>query len=245
MATTLELAKKLAQGIAASDKARALLKVGQAWALAFLLAEWRNGRDLAAAGLSDIAMAFRFFKGALDRFIDKAQSASDAAARAGAASLFDSAVREIGEDRLQQALASRVFARAADVITQQVPIPEEVSRAFSGTSSARNQDSTPPQVAPMPAPNRVQAYNAADYRRPKASADNGEMAFYRRQLNGTSISPELRWWYEQRMEASGMPIYQTDDDARAVYTAMLAGPLHPDLRKYYQGKLDSLKGSQA
>jgi len=240
MPTAIELAPKLALAMARAPlppEARQVLSLQVAWPLAFLLAEWRLGRDLAAAGLAQIALAFSFFRGQLERFIGKAETAQDAAALAGAGSLFHSAVQEIGMDRLRQALSSPVFREAVAAINGRVPPPREVAEAFAGSPS--------PAAQPAPTSSRVRRYEASDYRNAAPTptpAESAEVAFYRRELNRADIQPDLRWFYETQLASFGLRPYLRAEDARVVWTEMLKNPLHADLRAYFTEQLRSLNG---
>lgn len=237
MASIVQTASALARAMARAqlpEEARKLLTLQVAWTLAYILAEWRAGRDLNAAGLPQFAMAFSFFRAPLERFITKAESAQDAAAFAGAGSYFASAVNDIGLDRLQDALETSVFRQAQQSIVRQVPPPAEVVQAFGGAVQPRAEQSEQPS--------RIRQYAAADYQTRQNPAQLADIAFYRAQLFRVNLSPEERWFAEQQLVGRGEVPYQSPADARAVWEAALRSPMHGDLRRYFASNLAELDG---
>ena len=116
-------------------------------------------------------------------------------------------------------------------------MPAEVSAAFNGLAPAQDK---------RVEPDRVRQYDSFDYRRqpsapqPAASVSAEQLAFWRRELNRADLSPEMRWFYEQKMVSAKEIAYSSPADARSAWQAMLAGPLHAELRQYYADNLRSL-----
>lgn len=228
----VELAKRIARAVSRAElkpDLTGLFTPPTVWTLAYLLAQWRMGRDLSADGLSQFATAFGWFRNPLERFIVKAESARDDAALAGASKLFLAVVDEIGADRLRDAMNSSVFRMARDKINRDFPPPAELTAPI-----------VQPVAYALPVVDRIRDYDRFGYR--SEAPPTQEVAFFRAQLKRTEIAPDLRWFYEEKLRAVGQFPYETAADALAVWRAMLAGPLHPDLRRYYTENLDSLLG---
>lgn len=240
MASFREVAIKLSRAMARAPLApdvRQMLTLEVAWALSYLLAEWRGGRDLSKAGLPAVALAFGFFRAPLERFIDKATAAEDAAALAGASSYFVSAVNEIGAERLKDAVQNLVFKQAQSAIVSREPPPSDLVSEFNPAAS-RSAPAAPPPSSAAVTPSRVRQFETADYPTQNGSQ---EIAFYKRQLFRSDLLPEQRWFAEEQLRQRGViDPYPSESDARAVWQSVLAGPLHPELRRYYAVNLGKL-----
>jgi len=235
----------LAQAMAASRRTldpslQGLLTAPTAWTLAGLLASWYPGGDDDGLDMSrypEFAGAFSMYGGVLSRFIDAALDAKDPIGLASAGGIFVAALKQIGVGTIKGVIDSQRFRSVQAELLARFPIPAEVSAAFNGLAPA-----SPPRAEV----DRARQFDSFDYRRPAptapapATASAELVASWRRELSRADLSPEMRWFYEQKMVSAKQIAYGSPADARAVWKAMLAGPLHAELRQYYSENLRSL-----
>lgn len=243
----MPLAKTLALAMAASRRTlgadmQGMLTAPTVWTLSILLASWRGGADGDGVDMSrypEFSGAFQMYSGVLSRFIDAAIDARDQIQLASAGGLFVAALKQIGIGTLKGVMDSQRFRSVQSELIGRYPIPEEVTAAFNGLAPAQEKRAEP---------DRTRQFDSFDYRRQPsagaapaaASAPPEQLAFWKRELNRADLSPEMRWFYEQKMVGAKQVAYSTPTDARAAWQAMLAGPLHDQLRQYYSENLRSL-----
>ncbi len=217
-----------------------LLTAPTAWTLAILLASWRSGGNDDGLDMSrypEFAGAFEMYGGVLSRFIDTAASARDPIELASAGGLFVAALKQIGVGTIKGVVDSQRFRSVQTEVLARYPMPAEVAAAFNGMAPAQ---------APRAEVDRTRQFDSFDYRRPSNAAPAApsvsveQLASWRRELNRADISPEMRWFYEQKMVSAKQIAYSNPADARAAWQAMLAGPLHAELRQYFSENLRSL-----
>jgi hypothetical protein len=210
-----------------------------AWTLAVLLISWR---PKGLAGEVDLTR-FPAVTGALDRFGDAllrfredALAAKSALDLAGASGVFVATVNQIGADLLSYLVRSEIFQKLQAYIQSVRPIPAEVLNAASG-------------VTVLESPSRLDRYRAFDNRPRSASQPaqpdaptSAQLSHWRAQLGRDDLSPEMRWFYEQKIETSGEPIYTDLNEAERRWLAVLGkNQLNPELRAYFAANLEQLQ----
>lgn len=220
-----------------------LLTAQRAWTLGALLSSWRFPDDNDALDMSqypEFRTAFSMYGGVLSRFIDAALQAQDPIEFARAGGIFVAALQQIGASTLKGVLDTPRFRAVQTEILARRQVPAEVMAAFNGLAPAQE---------PRAAVDRVRQFDSFDYRRqPSASAAQPaspsvsaeQVAAWRRELSRADLSPEMRWFYEQKMVSAKEIAYRNAADARAAWQAMLASPLHAELRQYFSDNLRSL-----
>lgn len=225
-----ELATRIARAMVRATltpEMQRLFNAETIWTLAYLLADWRLGRDLAQAGLPQVAAVFDWFQSSLLHFIAQADAAQADADRTEATARFVAVVNEIGVERLREAVNSAVFRTAKDNLFRQVPPPAELTQAPTvGFQFA---------VAP-------QSRRPPDFGYGRAPARTEDIAFYRAQLKRHELTPDMRWFYEERLRELKEDPYPSAADAVVVWRAVLQGPLHPTLRRHFEANLARLQG---
>lgn len=244
MARAVTLALAMAAARRTLDPSlQGLLTPQRAWTLAALLASWRfEGEDdtLDMSRYPEFRTAFSMYSGVLSRFIDAALDAQDPIGLAKAGGIFVAALKQIGVSTLRSVLDTPRFRAVQVEVLARRQVPDEVTAAFNGLA---------PSQQPRAEVDRVRQFDSFDYRRqPSASAappagpsvSAEQVAAWRRELNRADLSPEMRWFYEQKMVSAKEVAYRNAADARAAWQAMLASPLHAELRQYFADNLRNL-----
>lgn len=217
----------------------ALLSVPRAWALSVMLAAWsmaRTGQAVPSVpGAKEFAPAFSMYGELLGAFVRSALGATSEEGLAMAGGKFARAVVEIGAFVLRRVVGSGEFQNAERALLVAYPVPA----ALLPTSAAVT---APSRGAGL---SRSRRYDAYDYRtRSARPADSSELSpeVLRDELRRSDLDGELRWFYEQRLQALGLPAYADKRAAQAAWLAMLKAPLSEDLRSYFAANLAGLNG---
>jgi hypothetical protein len=210
-----------------------------AWTLAVLLISWRPaglGGEVDLSSYQDVTKAFDRFADTLLRFRQSAAQAKSALDVAGASGLFISAVNSIGPEILQYLLRSDRFQNLQRYILTIRALPADVQQAGSVAAS------------PVRA-TRSDRFGQFDNRPRNATGSAGseasalpQVSHWRAQLTRDDLSPEMRWFYEQKLQNSGQPLYGDFNEAQRRWTAVLTkNELNPELRQYFQTNLAELQ----
>ena len=218
-----------------SAEVQGLLPAGVVWPLSVLLVAWsarKNERQKKPLPVDVAAVygAFDYLEDALLRLLRAVASPSSLppeARFAGLGAQFAVLASNLGPSTLRQVTSDPQFQRVADDVNRRYPIPPAVLAAFDATA-----------LHAAPRRNRIRDYDGFD--RPPRSGENSP-SFLRAQLDRPDLSPELRMYYEQRMQFLGIPMYRSDDEARVVWTALMDSPMNDDVRAYYAENLRNLK----
>lgn len=209
-----------------------------AWALAVVLISWRpegHGGEVDLRDFKDVTDAFDRFADTLLRFRQYAARAKSTLELAGASGIFLSAVNLIGATLLIYLLQSDRFQSLKRYIEQARPIPKEVQRA--GGSAAEGERSTRNDRYRQ-FDNRPRAADAPQEAAPTAA----QLAQWWAELDRPDLSPEMRWFYEQKLESANLAAYRDLDHAERMWAATLRQPaLNPALRDYFAANLDAAR----
>lgn len=210
-----------------------------AWTLAVLLVSWRPkgaGGEIDLSRFPVVTDSLDRFGGALLRFREDALNAKSALDLAGASGVFVATVNQIGADLLSYLVRSEIFQKLQAYVQSIRPIPAEVLNAAGG-------------VTVSDSPSRLERYRDFDNRPRTASQpaqpeapSPAQLSHWRAQLGRDDLSPEMRWFYEQKIETSGEPIYTDFDDAERRWVSVLGkNQLNPELRAYFAANLEQLQ----
>lgn len=208
-----------------------------AWTLAVLLFSWRPdgvGGEVDLSRFDDVLGAFDRYQDTLLRLRRAAGEAKTAIDIAGTSGLFVSAVRTIGATLLGYLLRSDRFRALQTYIEQARPMPADVRGSDGGIGEPSR-------------PTRSERYRSFDYRprsrvEPPSEPTPAQLAHWRDQLARDDLSPEMRWFYEQKLESAGQPIYTDVDQAERRWSAVLGrNELTPELRQYFAANLSDLQ----
>lgn len=231
-----------------SPESRALLTLAVAWPLSLILAGWylRQQRDSAADVLSPYGLGLIYmlmdsrYATIATEFINRATAARDLAQKANAGGVFSALIEGvIGIRQARDLIRSERFRGIQNELNRDFPVPSEVTQSYSQQTASVG---APPMT-------RARRFDAFDFTRAASTTTPGDesddLQFYRRELAKSDLSAEQRWFYEQKLEASGLPVYTSSDAARGAWAAMLKKPLPQELRAYFAEKLATLGGAKS
>ncbi len=211
-----------------------------AWTLAVALISWRPeglGGELDLRAHREVLRAFDGLADSLLRFRRTAVTANTALDIAGASGVFLSVVKQIGAPVLRYVLSSEPFGALRRYVLLMRPLPAEFKTVPSAEAEPERRRSRAeryrdfdmrPRIAPgEPDPN---------------SPDPPQLRHWREQLARDDLSPEMRWFYEQKLDALGAPLYPESGEAQKKWAAVLGrNQLNPELRSYFAANLENLR----
>lgn len=220
-----------------SSELQGLLPAGVVWPLALLLSAWSARKSdpqkkTLPADVAAVYGAFDYLEDALLRLVRAVAAPSGLppeARFAGLGAQFAVLVGNLGASTVRQVTSNAQFQRVAEDVNRRYPIPPSVLQAF-GASALHS----------APSKSRIRSYDGFDG--PQRNPENSP-TFLRAQLDQPTLSPEMRMYYEQRMQFLGLPMYRSDDEARVVWAAMLDTPMNADVRDYFDSNLKNITGS--
>lgn len=220
-----------------SSELQGLLPAGVVWPLAVLLVAWnarRSERQRKPLPVEVAAVygAFDYLEESLLRLLRAVGSPSalpPEARFAGLGAQFAVLVGNVGPATVRQLTNNAQFQRVADDVNRRYPIPPSVLAAFDATA-----------LHTAPTRSRIRDYDGFDG--PQRNVENSP-AYLRGQLDNPQLSPELRMYYEQRMQFLGLPMYRSDDEASIIWSALLKSPMNADVRAYFADNLRNVSGS--
>lgn len=220
-----------------SAELQGLLPAGVVWPLSVLLVAWqarKNERERKplAVDVAAVYGGFDYLEESLLRLLRATASPSSLPAEARLAGLgaqFAVLVGNLGPSTVRQVTRNAQFQRVADDVNRRYPIPPSVLAAFDGTA-----------LHAAPTRNRIRDYDGFDA--PQRNLENSP-AFLRAQLDRADLSPEMRMYYEQRLQFLGLPMYRSDDEARIVWSSVVKTPMNDDVRAYFSANLENINGT--
>lgn len=220
-----------------SAELQGLLPAGVVWPLSVLLVAWqarKNEREKKPLPVEVAAVygGFDYLEEALLRLLRATTSPSSLppeARRAGLGAQFAVLVGNLGPSTVRQVTKNAQFQRVADDVNRRYPIPPSVLAAFEATA-----------LHAAPTRNRIRDYDGFDA--PQRNLENSP-TFLRTQLDQADLSPEMRMYYEQRLQFLGLPMYRSDDEARIVWSSVVKSPMNDDVRAYFSANLENINGT--